>query len=125
MAKTKTIKKENVLEVSNREERPWGWFETIEECSNYKVKKLFIKKGCRISLQSHEQRDEHWIVVSGFGNVEIDDVERFIGIGGHIYIPKKHKHRITATKDLEMIEVQMGVCDEKDIRRYEDDYGRI
>lgn len=122
MAKTKELKKEIALII--REERPWGWFETIQEGTNYKVKRLFIKKGCRISLQSHDQRDEHWIVISGFGNVEIEETERFIGIGGHIFIPKRHKHRITATKDLEIIEVQMGVCDEKDVKRYEDDYGR-
>lgn len=121
MAKPKQEKKES---QSTREERPWGWFETIQEGEKYKVKKLFIKKGCRISLQSHEHRDEHWVVINGFGTVEVNDTERFIGIGGHVFIPKKHKHRITANKDLEIIEVQMGVCDEKDIFRYEDDYGR-
>ena len=124
MAKSKAVKKEEISEVSNREERPWGWFETIQEGENYKVKKLFIKKGCRISLQSHDQRDEHWVVISGFGSVELDEMDRHIGTGGHIFVPKKHKHRITAAKDLVLIEVQMGVCDEKDIRRYEDDYGR-
>ena len=122
MAKTKEVKTEVTVV---REERPWGWFETIFESEKYKVKRLFIKKGCRISLQSHDQRDEHWVVVNGFGNIELDETERFIGTNGHIFIPKKHKHRITATKDLELIEVQFGVCDEKDIKRYEDDYGRI
>lgn len=122
MAKTKEIKTEVTV---IREERPWGWFETIQEGEKYKVKKLFIKKGCRISLQSHEQRDEHWVIVSGFGTVKIEDTERFIGTGGHIFVPKKHKHRITATKDIELIEVQMGVCDEKDITRFEDDYNRV
>ena len=107
------------------ETRPWGWFETIQESTNYKVKKIFIKKDCRISFQSHEQRDEHWIIVSGFGIVKIEETERFVGTNGHVFIPKKNKHRITATKDLEMIEVQFGVCDEKDIIRYEDDYGRV
>lgn len=118
MAKTKEVKKE--VAVITREEQPWGWFETIQEGEKYKVKRLFLKKGCAISLQSHDQRDEHWIVISGFGNVELEEVERFIGIGGHIFIPKRHKHRIMATKDLEIIEVQMGVCDEKDIKIYED-----
>ena len=122
MAKTKEVKKEAV--TSNREERPWGWLETIQEGEKYKVKKLFIKKGCRISLQSHDQRDEHWVVISGFGTFELDEMERHIGTGGHVFIPKKHKHRITAGKDMELIEVQMGTCEEKDIRRYEDDYGR-
>jgi mannose-6-phosphate isomerase-like protein (cupin superfamily) len=121
MAKAK-VKTEEVL---NREERPWGWFETIQEGEKYKVKRLFIKQGCRISLQSHEQRDEHWVVISGFGRVELEDLERHIGAGGHIFVPKKQKHRITAAKDMLIIEVQMGVCDEKDIRRYEDDYGRV
>lgn len=118
MARTK--KQENLIE-----ERPWGRYEILLDLPNHKVKKLYIKKGCRISLQSHEQRNEYWVVVSGFGTVKLEDMERHLGVGGNILIPKKHKHRIWAAVDMEIIEVQMGVCDEKDIIRYEDDYGRI
>lgn len=108
-----------------RVERPWGWYETIQEEEKYKVKRLHIRRGQRISLQSHDHRDEHWIVVEGFGLVEVDENERHVGLGGHIFVPKKHKHRITATKDMTIIEVQMGSCNENDIHRYQDDYGRI
>ncbi len=118
-------KKEKTNNKNIPEERPWGHFEVILDCSNHKIKKLYIKKGCCLSLQSHEQRNEYWIVVSGFGRVQLDDMERHLGVGGHILVPKKQKHRIWAAVDMELIEIQMGVCDEKDIIRYEDDYGRI
>jgi mannose-6-phosphate isomerase-like protein (cupin superfamily) len=115
--------------MNNKETRPWGWFSTIEEGINYKVKKLFVKRDCRISLQSHNQRDEHWVIVSGSGVFMHGDsvrepVESFVKSGDYLFVPKFHKHRITALEDLTLIEVQMGVCDEADIIRYQDDYGR-
>lgn len=121
----KKEKNENIEVKNTVEQRPWGWFETVAVGDKYKVKRLFIKKGQRISLQSHDQRDEHWVIVEGFGVIEIDENERAVGQGGHIFVPKKHKHRITATKDMLIVEIQLGVCEEKDIRRYEDDYGRV
>ena len=117
-------KKEKTEVVNDKiEQRPWGWFETVCEGEKYKVKRLFIKRGQRISLQSHDNRDEHW--VKDMLLIEVDDSERHIGLGGHILIPKKQKHRLTAVKDMLLIEVQMGICEEKDIRRYQDDYGRV
>lgn len=110
--------------MSTREERPWGWFETIEQGSNYKVKKLFVKQGCRLSLQSHDHRDEHWVVVSGTGVVELNGEQHPVQTGQYLFVPKTHKHRIVASEDVELIEVQMGVCEESDIKRYQDDYGR-
>ena len=112
--------------MNSKEQRPWGWFETILEGSNYKVKKLFVKQGCRLSLQSHENRDEHWVVVTGAGVLKLDGVEKPLQTGEYIFIPKKSQHRICAyeDQDIELIEVQMGVCDESDIKRYQDDYGR-
>jgi mannose-6-phosphate isomerase-like protein (cupin superfamily) len=112
--------------MSDRETRPWGWFETIQTGSNYKVKKLFVKHGCRISLQSHEHRDEHWVVVTGSGVIELNEIDYPIKTGEYIFIPKGSKHRICAyeTQDVELIEVQMGICEESDITRYQDDYGR-
>lgn len=110
--------------MSTREERPWGWFETIEQGSNYKVKKLFVKKGCRLSLQSHDHRDEHWVVVSGTGTVELSGEQLPVKTGQYLFVPKTQKHRIVAIDDVELIEVQMGICEERDIKRYQDDYGR-
>jgi mannose-6-phosphate isomerase-like protein (cupin superfamily) len=123
MAKSKAVKKEETP-VSNREEHSWGWAETVSETEKSKIKRLFLKKGQRIALQSHQNKDIHWIVLSGFGNFKLEEIERFVGAGAHVSVPKKQKYSMFASKDLEMVEVQMGVCDEKDIRRYEDDYGR-
>lgn len=121
MAKTKAVKKVETPEVSNREEYSWGWIETVSENEKSKIKRLFLKKGGCISLQSHQQKDIHWIVLSGFGNLKVEEVERFLGMGAHVSILKKQKYSIQAVKDLEMVEVQMGVCEEKDVRRYDTD----
>ena len=119
MAKTKAVKKEEST-VSNRQEKSWGWIETIQEGEKHKVRRIFIEKGKFITTQSHEQKDLHWVVLSGFGNFKLEDIERFIGIGAHVSIPKKQKYSIFATKDLEFIEVQMGVCDDKDVKKFGD-----
>jgi mannose-1-phosphate guanylyltransferase/mannose-6-phosphate isomerase len=116
--------------MSEKETRPWGWFETIETGTNYKVKKLFIKAGCSISLQLHDHRDEHWVIVEGRGlfkqGYENNPlIEAFVGVGEYIFIPKLRKHKITAFEDLTLIEVQMGICEEADIKRFQDDYGRV
>lgn len=120
MAKSKVVKKEETI-VSNRETFYWGWIETVGEGEKHKIKRLFIKKGERISLQSHQNKDIHWIVLSGFGNFKLEEVERFVGMGAHVSVPKKQKYSMFASKDLEMIEVQMGICEEKDVRRYDTD----
>ena len=118
MAKSKAVKKVETPEVSNREVHFWGWVETVSENEKSKIKRLFLKKGERISLQSHQQKDIHWIVLSGFGNLKVEEVERFVGQGAHVSILKKQKYSIQAVKDLEMVEVQTGVCDDKDVKRY-------
>lgn len=117
MAKSKAVKKEETP-VSNREVHSWGWIETVSENEKSKIKRLFLKKGERIALQSHQQKDIHWIVINGFGNLKVEEVERFLGMGAHVSILKKQKYSIQAVKDLEMVEVQMGVCDDKDVKRY-------
>lgn len=121
MAKSKAVKKVETPEVSNRELHSWGWIETVSENEKNKIKRLFVKKGERIALQSHQQKDIHWIVLSGFGNLKVEEVERFVGTGAHVSILKKQKYSIQAVKDLDMVEVQMGVCEEKDVRRYDTD----
>lgn len=109
---------------TTKEIRPWGWFETIDSGPLHKVKKLFIREGSRISLQSHEKRSEHWVISKGLGEVELDGKTILVREGDYIFVPLKSIHRITAFEDVEIIEVQFGTCDEEDIKRYEDDYGR-
>ena len=108
--------------------RPWGNFSTIEEESKWKVKKLEINSGARISLQLHKHRSEHWVVVSGIATVEIDGTVSVIKENESIYVPKKCKHRLSnLSKDpLIIIEIQSGAyLGEDDIVRFDDIYGRI
>lgn len=111
--------------------RPWGTFTTIDEGNGYKVKKLFVQAGKRLSLQTHQHRDEYWVVVSGQGVFTIENTdtallqEKLVSSGEQIKILRGQKHRIEAISDLFFVEVQLGICEESDIRRYEDDFGRF
>ncbi len=107
--------------------RPWGAFTTIEENDKWKVKKIEIKSGARISLQLHNHRSEHWVVVSGVANVEIDGNLTKIKENESIYVPKKCKHRLSNLnkEPLVIIEIQSGsYLGEDDIIRFKDMYGR-
>jgi len=107
--------------------RPWGWFETLEEENNFKVKRIQIDPGKSISLQLHHQRSEHWVVVKGEATI-IKDCEEFnLTINQSTYIEKKQIHQIINNSDeiLQIIEVQSGeYLGEDDIERIEDKYGR-
>ena len=107
--------------------RPWGNFTTIEEGQSWKVKKIAINPGARISLQLHNHRSEHWVVVSGKANVEINGKISEINENESIYVPKGHKHRLSNFQDypLVIIEIQSGsYLGEDDIVRFNDIYGR-
>ena len=108
--------------------RPWGTYEILLDESSFKLKKIVVNPLQRLSYQSHELRDEVWVVVSGSGLVTIDDKINEIGYNSIICIPKKSKHRIENNKKdekLVFIEIQTGSSfEEEDIVRYEDDYGR-
>ncbi len=110
-----------------REQRPWGWFETLADGEGYRVKRLHIQAGRRISLQRHRQRCEDWLVVGGEGHIECDGVARPVQVGDHVVIPLGARHRAGASgQDLEIIEVQRGPSlREDDIERFEDDFGRV
>ena len=113
--------------INNKIYRPWGNFITIEENNKWKVKKIEIKSGARISLQLHKHRSEHWVVVSGIASVEIDGKLKVIKENESIYVPKKCKHRLSnLNKDpLIIIEIQNGsYLGEDDIIRFDDIYGR-
>lgn len=98
----------------------WGNIVDLDAGDKHKVKRIVVKKGKSTPTHAHTQRTEQWIVVSGHGMLTIDGQERFIGTGGHVSIPKGKKHSIEASVDLELIEVQLGACDDKDVVVEED-----
>ncbi len=108
--------------------RPWGNFITIMEGENWKVKKIFVKAGEALSLQMHQKRSEHWIVIKGKGKVLIDNKISIVNQNESIYIPLGSKHRLIneGESPLIIIEIQSGTyLGEDDIIRFEDSYGRI
>jgi mannose-6-phosphate isomerase-like protein (cupin superfamily) len=113
--------------MSYKEERPWGWFEILFEETGLKVKRIMVKPGKRLSLQSHEHRAENWVVVQGRALFTLDD--RTFDLEPHqaVVIPKKSKHRMEnpGREELVFIEVQTGTyLGEDDITRFQDDFDR-
>lgn len=108
------------------EERQWGNFSVLLDEEGYKVKKIVVKPHQRLSLQLHTGRDEYWTVVSGVGWIHVAGKEYDVEAGDSITINKYQTHRIenNLQEDLVFIEVQLGLCNEGDIIRIEDDYGR-
>lgn len=107
--------------------RPWGSYEVLEERPGFKVKRLEVKPGARLSLQRHSRRSEHWVVVEGIADVVCGDRELQLEKGSHIHIPAETNHRLgnSANHPLTLIEVQLGdYLGEDDIVRLEDDYKR-
>ena len=110
-----------------KEERPWGWYEVIDQGDRFKVKNIEVKPGHRLSLQKHHHRTEHWIVVSGSAEVQLNDARQLIGENQSTYIPLGCKHRLSnpGKIPLKIIEVQSGsYLGEDDIVRFDDVYGR-
>jgi glycosyltransferase involved in cell wall biosynthesis len=118
-----------VLERSQREDhRPWGFYRVLEDTPAYKVKRIHIHPGMRLSLQRHQRRLEHWTVVEGEALVTIEDEHRSLRPGDSIDIARGMLHRIgsSGTEPLVFIEVQRGeYFGEDDIERLEDDFGRV
>lgn len=113
---------------SNRTDRPWGSYFVLEDGKRAKVKRLLINPGQRISLQSHQKRDEHWVVIRGIARVTLDDATNDYDYGQHIFVRRGTRHRIAcqSNEPVEIIEVQIGESfAEEDIVRYSDDYGRV
>jgi mannose-6-phosphate isomerase-like protein (cupin superfamily) len=109
------------------EERPWGRFEVLLDDPHFKVKKITVKPGCRLSLQSHKRRNEHWVVTEGKMRITVGDTVRDYDVNEHVYIPREHKHRMENRGETpaSVIEIQTGdYFGEDDIIRYEDDYNR-
>ncbi len=111
-----------------KEERPWGLFENLLDGEACKVKKITVNPGCRLSLQSHFKRNEHWIVTEGTMHITVADHIADYKVDEHIYIPREAKHRMEncTSAPAVIIEIQTGeYFGEDDIVRYEDDYGRV
>ena len=104
--------------------RPWGNFSTIAVGDNYKIKILYIKKGEMISLQYHEKRIERWQILKGKGIIDVNFQKENVQKDNYIRIPMFVPHRVEAIEDLTILEIQEGECDETDIVRLEDKYGR-
>ncbi len=107
--------------------RPWGSYDSIDADDGFQVKRIKVKPGARLSLQSHKHRAEHWIVVRGTARVTRDNDVFELHANQSTYIPLGAKHRLENPADdvLELIEVQSGgYLGEDDIVRYEDVYGR-
>jgi mannose-1-phosphate guanylyltransferase/mannose-6-phosphate isomerase len=109
------------------EERPWGRFEILRDESHFKSKVIRVNPGQQISYQSHQKREEHWVVVRGQGEVILNDQTIPVQMGSYVKIPSGAKHRVrnNNSQPMEFIEVQLGTYfGEDDIVRYQDDYKR-
>lgn len=107
--------------------RPWGSYTVLEEGKRYKIKRIVVNPGEKLSLQMHHHRSEHWVVIKGTARVVIGEEERNIHENESIYVPKSTPHRLSnpGKVSLEIIEVQNGeYVGEDDIFRFDDIYGR-
>ena len=125
----KDLQDRNISEAVSHKKvyRPWGFYLSIVEGKRFQVKIIHVKPGAKLSLQMHYHRSEHWIVVKGTAEVEIDKNVKILSENESTYIPLGSKHRLInpGKIPLEIIEVQSGsYIDEEDIMRYEDNYGR-
>jgi mannose-6-phosphate isomerase len=110
------------------DDRPWGSYTVLEEQPTYRVKRIEVLPGQRISYQKHEKRVEHWVIVGGRAIVTLDGKDMNLSPGQSIDIPRGAPHRIAnpGMVLLTFIEIQRGdYFGEDDIIRLEDDYGRI
>ena len=123
------------LEQESREEknlhrkvnRPWGWYDSVDEGERFKVKRIQVKPGASLSLQMHHHRAEHWIVVKGIAEITNGNQVLTLTENQSTYIPQGQTHRLAnpGNEPLEIIEVQSGsYLGEDDIVRFEDTYGR-
>ena len=116
-------------ELSHQREvyRPWGSYDSVDSGPNYQVKRISVKPGARLSLQRHQFRAEHWVVVQGEAKVHVDGEDYLLNANDSIYIPKGSVHCLAneTHESLHLVEVQSGsYLGEDDIERLEDAYGR-
>ena len=119
-------------EVVERTLRPWGWYESVSSVSSQiegiKLKRIGVLPGQQISLQKHQHRREHWVVLQGVARVTLEDQIFDLNPGEHCDIAIGQVHRLANLTSalVEILEVQMGEnLSEDDIIRLQDDYGRV
>jgi len=113
--------------VGDADARPWGKWEVIAVGEGYICKEITVLSGAILSLQSHQHRSEHWVVLSGVAEVTLNEDTFTLSKNETVFVPSGVKHRIANpdTLDLVFVEIQVGkVLDENDIERFEDRYGR-
>lgn len=124
----------NFLDLDDRlvdyevDQRPWGFYKTTVKNDYCQTKILCVYPGAQLSLQSHDHREEHWVIAHGKGTVQIESSVFEAQYGNSFFIPKGCRHRLTnldSKETLVITEVQIGdYLGEDDIRRYDDIYGR-
>jgi|LauGreSBDMM110SN_4_FD.fasta_scaffold03139_2 mannose-1-phosphate guanylyltransferase/mannose-6-phosphate isomerase len=125
----KTKREEHVIHA--KAYRPWGWYINVEgnDFTGFKVKRIGVYPGKKLSLQSHNKRSEHWVIVKGTAKMQLGEEFIVMNVNDHVYIPVQALHRIEnihETEMLEFVETQIGdYLGEDDIVRYEDDFGRV
>lgn len=123
-----TVVNRFLKQAEMEEHRPWGYYRILSDEDEYKCKKIVVYPQKRLSLQSHQKRDEHWFVIKGAAAVTLDEKRVDLGPGQYIDIPRGARHRIenTSPDELCFIEIQTGdYFGEDDIERFDDDFGRV
>lgn len=121
-------KKSDLTHTHTTAHRPWGSYTVLQDAPNFKVKRIVVKPGARLSLQKHAHRSEHWIVVEGIAQVTVGEKSFALDRNQSTYIPMGEVHRLEnrQTTDLILIEAQVGsYVGEDDIVRLVDDYKRV
>jgi mannose-1-phosphate guanylyltransferase/mannose-6-phosphate isomerase len=120
-------RKDPVTKFHRQVHRPWGSYTVLEETGIYKIKRVSVKPGRKLSLQLHHHRSEHWVVVRGTAEVELNGETRLLRQGESTFVRSGMRHRLKnpGVIPLEVIEVQLGeYLEEDDIIRFDDEYGR-
>lgn len=122
-------RKDKRIESHIQTHRPWGDYKILEEEKNmYKIKKISVKIGRKLSYQMHNHRSESWVVIQGTAGVTIDGIVQVATVGESVFIKPKQKHRLENIGEITLIilELQRGdYLEEDDITRFEDSYGRV
>ena len=127
VARVKAHKPE-LTEIHQTAYRPWGTYTVLEEGANFKIKRIVVNPGAKLSMQMHRHRAEHWVVVSGVATITNNEIEFTLNENQSTYISKTHRHRLEnkGSEPLAIIEVQCGdYVGEDDIVRFDDKYGRV
>ena len=120
--------KPELTEIHQTVYRPWGSYTVLEESTNFKIKRIVVSPGAKLSMQMHKHRAEHWVVVSGVATITNNEIEFTLIANQSTYISKTHRHRLEnkGSEPLAIIEVQCGdYVGEDDIIRFDDQYGRV